>query len=168
MIITFEGTSTTAWTEAIGSAVAALLAILSLVISIRTDRKTKRASSFIRLETQFQNLVAGIANVDKSHLSSPTHTRDEKIAIVAAKSDEYEALYTVYKNVFSESERSELDRKLGSIKTLEDQALAARNGPPQTFNQLREAYFDALITFVNSLKAESDRRLAEVSRQLDE
>lgn len=169
MTIIFEGTPTTSWIEAIGAAIAALLAILSLVMSIRTDRKTNVSHRLIRLETQLQSLVAGIADVDKRHLSSPTATDNQRAEIVAAKTQEYEALYTVYKNAFPESDRHKFDRAVASIKTLEDRALAAAGGHnQQALNQATAAYVTAIANFVNSLKSDSEKRLAEVSRHFDE
>ena len=53
MTIIFEAPSTTSWIEAVGSAVAALLAILSLVMSIRTDRKTGSTRRLLRLQPTF-------------------------------------------------------------------------------------------------------------------
>jgi len=169
MTIILEGTPTTSWIEAAGSAVAALLAILSLVMSIRTDRKTGASRRLIRLESQLQNLVAGIADVDKRHLSSPTSTKNQLAEIVAEKTQEYESLYTVYKNAFPESDRHKFDRELVSIRMLEEQAVAAAVGHnQQALNQATATYVDAMANFVNSFKAASEKHLAEVSRKFDE
>lgn len=169
MTIIFEAPSTATWIEAVGSAVAALLAIFSLVMSIRTDRKTSSTGRLIRLESQLQNLVAGIADVDKRHLSSPTSTTNQLAEIVAEKTQEYESLYTVYKNAFPESDRHKFDRELVSLRTLEEKAVAAAIGHNQhALDQATTAYVTAMANFVNSFKAASGKQLAEVSRKFDE
>jgi hypothetical protein len=154
------------WIEASGAALAAVLSIISLVVSIKTDRKTKTNQRLFWLERQLHELVDRIETVDKTNLSSPGDDENKLALIVANKMQEYAALFSVYKYSLPQHAEQKLSRDLVSIQTLEGAAIRAANAHSADLNEASLAYVNAMANFVITLKNTAANRLAQVSEEL--
>ena len=108
-----------------------------------------------------------IETVDKAHLASPADDDNERAVIVAAKTQEYTAIFSVYKNALPHEIEQQLTIEINSIQVLEDAALRAAKTHSRDFQTATSNYILAMASFANALKKSSTERLQQVCRELD-
>jgi len=161
-----ESASIPSWVEAASAALAVILSVISMYMSVRTDKRARVSRRQFLNQKNLQEMVDRIETIDKSALSSPESDMNELALIVAKKMQEYEAVFAVYKQYLPEAVRQKLNDNLTSIKNLGDAAVNAAKIKSADLNKLRSEYFNAMANFVIDFKRESHASLEQASLEI--
>jgi hypothetical protein len=161
-----ESTSLPSWIEAAGSALAVVLSVISMGMSVRTDKRARVGQQLLLRQKNLQDLVDRIETIDKASLSSPGSSVSQLQLIVAGKTQEYEALFSVYKQYLPRAARQTLSDNLASINHLQKAAVSAVQAKSADSNKIASEYFDAMANFVVDFKRESTASLEQASDEL--
>ena len=152
--------------EAAASVGALILSIAAIVISIRTEKKTKNIQRLARREKDLKELVDRIEKVDVANLASPNDDDNKRALIVAAKMEQYGAIFSIFKHSLPEKTEKRLSADIASMGALQDAAVDAANRQSADMNERYRDYVYAMANFVNDFKRVSAESLTRVSAEL--
>ena len=147
------------WIQPAISTGAAIISIVALATSLRNQKKLGRWQRAERREKRLNELVAAIADADRSHTVAPGATMADRMLVVAAKTEALETAFAKHRNYLSSDAVARLDERIASYKAEAELAVAAAGVDQQKLDHHTRAYANGMAAFVLDLSETAQREL---------